>query len=151
MNFPQFEPSTTDNFSSLLLSLLNMFAKLLILIALTLAIVADDKCKDGSVQCCNSVEAANSKTVQEIAKGNADIAKALKDVSVTTSIGITCSPVSAINTSSNSWSVPYPPLLFYSIDISPALPRPSAVKITASVRPHPLFFCLLPQLLITTF
>lgn len=119
-----------------------MYAKIFTLAALVAAVVAVptggdvNKCNVNNVQCCNSVQSANSQTVQGIAQGNALVAAALALAPITVPVGVTCSPITAVGIAGNSWlASSLSPLLLHRIDVSPAMPSPSAARTTTSVSP----------------
>lgn len=81
-----------------------MYAKLFTLAALVVAVVADtNQCNVGSVQCCQSVQAANSNAVQDICQNNTLVKAALALAPVTIPVGITCSPLDVVGVGANSW------------------------------------------------
>jgi hypothetical protein len=119
------------------------------LVALTLATVAiaapsnlearQGQCNTGPVQCCNSVQRADSEAASKLL-GLLGIV--VQDVSIP--IGITCTPITVIGLPGNSWLVylsklciiiVFPLLPFYAV----ALLNPSAARTTRTVR-NPLTF-----------
>ncbi|KAI9060704.1 fungal hydrophobin [Trametes sanguinea] len=72
-----------------------MFAKLFTIASLAILAVAtptpEASCSSGAIQCCQSVEPANSATAANLLKS---IGVVVQDV--TAQIGITCSPISVV-------------------------------------------------------
>ncbi len=82
-----------------------MFAKLFTLSALAILAVAtpapaaDASCSTGAIQCCDSVEKADSAAVTPIL---ASIGVVVQDVNAL--VGLTCSPISVVGVASgNAW------------------------------------------------
>lgn len=57
-----------------------------------------DQCNTGAIQCCNSVQEANSPSVAGLF---GVLGIAVKDV--TGQVGVTCSPITAVGIAGNSW------------------------------------------------
>lgn len=98
-------------------------------------------CNVGTLQCCESLQAANSQSVQQLAQGNALLAAALGIAPVTVPVGLTCSPLSIAALGGNSWLVFFLfPLYLHYADFFPALPNPSAARTIGSVSNFPIRF-----------
>lgn len=85
-----------------------MFTKLFTVAALAATVIAvptgdSNKCNVGAVQCCNSVQQANSQAVQGLASIHSAISAALSEAPVTAPVGITCSPIDIAAIGGNSW------------------------------------------------
>lgn len=85
-----------------------MFSKLVLVVASAAALVVAgevkptpaSQCNTGNLQCCNSVQDANSKSItDELTAIGASVQ------GLTGQAGLTCSPISVIGLSSNSWYV----------------------------------------------
>jgi hypothetical protein len=82
-----------------------MIAKFFSLAALATAVVAQQACSTGPVQCCNSVQTVQSPQVhQTIADNGISLAQVLAEIGdVNALIGLTCNPINVIGISGNSW------------------------------------------------